>query len=79
MGNLCYHLCRDINDPIRCAKCGDYYKMHYGGKSQRTSCRVHHYKITKNKFGQKQLFCVICNRYHSDMGSRNCYHSYFKD
>ena len=27
----------------QCQKCNDTYILHYGGKSQRTKCRNHHY------------------------------------
>jgi len=79
MGNFCYHLCRDKDDPIKCIKCGDYYKPHYGGKSERRSCRAHDYKIIYDKFRQRHLFCKICNRYHYERGSHNCYHCYYID
>lgn len=79
MGNFCYHLCRDKNDPIKCIKCGDYYKSHYGGKSQRHSCRAHNYKIMHNDYGEKILFCLTCNKYKYEIKGRNCYHCYYKD
>lgn len=54
----------------KCQKCNDIYLLHYGGKSQRTSCRNHNYIV--NQLGQMQCIdcCLIKNQ-----SSRNCYHT----
>ena len=59
MGMVC---CKDINDPVRCAKCGDSFLLHFGGKSQRTSCRVHNWKLDYDIHGRIYSYCKTCNR-----------------
>jgi hypothetical protein len=54
----------------RCQKCNDTYILHYGGKSQRTRCRNHHYIV--NQLGQMQ--CLDCNLIKNEY-SVNCYHT----
>ena len=55
---------------VKCQKCNDKYILHYGGKSERTSCRNHNY--VTNQLGQPQ--CIDChlikNKY-----NQNCYHT----
>ena len=46
---------------VECEKCGDRFKVDWGGRSTRASCRLH----SLNKYGQ----CDDCN----DI-SKNCYH-----
>lgn len=53
----------------QCKKCNDTYILHYGGKSERTSCRNHNYIM--NQLGQMQ--CLDCNLIKNQY-SRNCYH-----
>ena len=46
---------------VRCEKCSAHFKLNYGGKSQRRSCRSH--KI--NEKGE----CEYCGDIHN-----NCFH-----
>ena len=46
---------------VRCAKCSDRFKVDWGGRSARPSCRLH----SLNKYGQ----CDDCGN-----ASSNCYH-----
>jgi len=68
MGNLCIHSYSD--DHIiykKCAKCIDTFKVHYGGLSERNSCRRHKYK---------NGICTFCNKIKGG-GGGNCYHSIY--
>jgi len=71
MGNLCISYGK--HEPIKkykCKKCKDKFIIHYCGKSERNSCRFHNYIIYKN-----QYYCNICNKFKSEVRSRNCYHT----
>ena len=75
--------CRDIDDPMKCVKCGDTFKCHYGGKSKRTQCRVHNWTYTYEEKNTNSLlrnpvkWCKTCKRRADEIGSRNCYHCYY--
>ena len=73
MGNVCYSI-DNKKKKSKCKKCGDKFYIHYGGKSQRTSCRNHCYILYDGL-----LYCTICNKFNSEIKSRNCYHSVYKD
>jgi hypothetical protein len=65
-------------EPVKCVKCNDRYILHYGGKSKRTSCRVHNwvkkdYEIIDGQVYTVEL-CLTCNVLKSNHGSSNCYH-----
>lgn len=65
MGNLCYKDNKDVLIKKYCKKCGDKFKVHYGGFSQRRSCREHYF-VNGN--------CTHCHKEKGLNGS-NCYHS----
>ena len=76
MGNICLNY-SSIDSPQKkhtCKKCNDTFVLYYCGKSQRNSCRYHNYIAYKNR-----LYCTICNKFKSDIKSRNCYHSVYKE
>ena len=64
MGNICFN-----DDTAKCVKCKDYFIIHYGGKSQRNSCRNHNWK----NVGINKL-CKTCNKYKQNLKCSNCYH-----
>jgi hypothetical protein len=73
MGNWC--LSYEIDQKPtkrRCKKCKDKFVVQYGGKSERNSCRYHNYIIYNN-----QYYCNICNKFKSEVRSRNCYHTIY--
>jgi len=76
MGLIC---CKDVNDPVTCVKCGDTFRLHFGGKSQRTSCRVHNWKLGYDRLGRVYSYCKTCHRTKKEISCRNCYHCYFRE
>jgi len=70
MGNLCISYFYEPEKKYRCKKCNDKFKIHFGGKSQRNSCRHHNYIIKNNSW-----YCNICNKFKHEIMSRNCYHT----
>ena len=63
-----------VTDPVKCVKCGDYFKMDHGGKSQRTSCREHNWVKREYKLIDDTEWCKTCDRIKSQYGCQNCYH-----
>ena len=51
-------------DKKKCRKCGDLFISTYGGRSKRTSCRVHNY--------DENNVCFCCGK--NPSMSHNCYH-----
>jgi len=87
MGNMCInndcinnalinfkHTFNHKRDPVRCVKCGDYFKVHCGGKSQRTSCRDHNWVKREYKLIDDTVWCKTCDRIKPKYGCHNCYH-----
>ena len=68
MGNLCMRSYIDNYNNIskkKCLKCGDSFKVTFGGFSERMSCRCHDYRNG------------VCRDCHTIKGKSgyNCYHS----
>ena len=76
MGLIC---CKDINDPIKCVKSHDTFRIHYGGKSQRTSCRTHNWSNELNYSNEIVTYCKTCHRNKKEILSSNCYHICYKE
>jgi len=75
MGNLCFsYNIQQLPKKHHCKKCYDKFIVHYGGKSQRASCRYHNYIARNGHF-----YCINCDRFKSEIKCRNCYHSVHKD
>ncbi len=55
-----------IKEPVyaTCSKCGDQFKLDYGGKSCRRPCRYHIYENGS---------CTDCGKHKNSTGG-NCYH-----
>ena len=97
MGNICMYKYNCLNntlidfkhsfkhkeDPVRCVKCGDNFKIHWGGKSQRTSCRHHNWVKRDYEIIDGQVhtivWCLTCNVPKSKHRTSNCYHNCYYD
>ena len=69
MGNLLFTQDNNYIPTGSCYKCNDTFKLTYGGRSIRTSCRIHTYNNNNN-------ICITCNK--SKSNSNGCYHLKYK-